>query len=309
MKLKITSIMSLFIFSMMFSQNLHASDSLEMDRDDGTKIKYYLVSPKSTEGSLLVLIQGSDCNSVANNKRINEEFSNVLPEADILTVEKYGINTGLKWSDDPERTDCPDMYIEKDSAEQRVKDYTKVLDALNKDGKYKRIVLVGGSEGAVIGNILASQLSYIDYTVSLNGGGRRFIDDILHSIKSQSPSVEAYNESANGFIGFYKHILNSQPFDLNMSGHGYKWWKNMFEIDQTMVLSKIDTPVLLVQSGKDKNVSVSLAKAQAEALSRDKSNITFKTYRELDHSFKLPDGTSEVDKVIYDIRLWLKQFN
>jgi alpha-beta hydrolase superfamily lysophospholipase len=86
-----------------------------------------------------------------------------------------------------------------------------------------------------------------------------------------------------------------------MNGHGYKWWKNMFEIDQTMVLSKIDTPVLLVQSGKDKNVSVSLAKAQAEALSIGKSNITFKTYAELDHSFKLPDGTSEVEKVIRDI--------
>ncbi|MEI6896153.1 MAG: acyl-CoA thioester hydrolase/BAAT C-terminal domain-containing protein [Psychromonas sp.] len=307
MKQKVTAIISLFIFSIMFSQNLYASDLLEMDRGDGTKIEYYLVSSKSTEESLLVLIQGSDCNSVHSNKLINEAFPNVLPGADILTVEKYGIDATLQWNSDLERTDCPDKYIDKDSPEQRIKDYTQVLNALNKGGKYKRIVLVGGSEGAVIANILASQLSYIDSTVSLNGGGRRFIGDVLHSIEMQSPSVEAYNESANGFIGFSKHILNSKPFDLNMSGHGYRWWKSMLEIDQTMVLSKIDTPVLLIQSGKDKNVSVSLAKAQAEALSRNKPNITFKIYGELDHSFKPPGGTSEVGEVIHDIRLWLTQ--
>lgn len=78
--------------------------------------------------------------------------------------------------------------------------------------------------------ILTSKLNYVDSTVSINGGGRKFIGDILHSIEIQSPSVEAYNTSANDFTGFSKHILNSDPFDLNMSGHGYKWWKGMLGV-------------------------------------------------------------------------------
>lgn len=307
MRQRVTSAIAVLVFSIITSQSLYASSSLEMDRDDGTKINYYLTSSDSTNKSLLVLIQGSDCNSVYNNKLINEKFSTVLPKADILTVEKYGIDASLKWNSDVERSDCPEVYIDRDSPEQRIEDYLQVLGALNKNEKYKRVVLLGGSEGAVVANMLASQLSYIDSTIALNGGGRRFLDDVLHSIESESPSVEAYNESANGFIAFSKHIINSEPFDLSMSGHGYRWWKSMFEIDQTMLLSKIDTPVLLIQSGKDKNVSVSLAKAQATKLTRDKANITFKIYERLDHSFKLPDGTSEVDEVIHDIGLWLTQ--
>jgi hypothetical protein len=81
----------------------------------------------------------------------------------------------------------------------------------------------------------------------------------------------------------------------------------MFEIDQTVILSKVDTPLLLVQAGMDKNVSVSLAAAQADAISKNNPNIIFKKYDELDHSFKRPDGASGVDKVLQYASLWLSQ--
>jgi len=305
MNIKALTLFVMLITQAVCSQGLPAAESFKIARNDGTNITYYLLAQDNPEKTLLVLIQGSDCNSVRHNKRINSEFPGVMPQASILTVEKYGISAELPWSNASERDDCPAAYIENDSPKQRVKDYTQVLSTLRKERKYKRIILLGGSEGAVVANLLASELPYINATVSLNGGAPRFIDDVLHNIKSQSPSAEAYQEAANGFTGFYKHILNSEPFELSMSGHGYRWWRNMFEIDQTAILSKVETPLLLIQSGMDKNVSVRLAQEQATELSKDQPNIEFKMYNNLDHSFKRPDGSSRVDDVVQDIKSWL----
>jgi hypothetical protein len=55
-----------------------------------------------------VLIQGSDCNSVYHNKLINDDFSKVVAGANVLTVEKYGVDSNLRWNNDLKRTDCPD---------------------------------------------------------------------------------------------------------------------------------------------------------------------------------------------------------
>jgi pimeloyl-ACP methyl ester carboxylesterase len=301
------AILPWFAVNFFVFENLFASEVLKFSRDDGTIIDYYLVSTNKMSESLLVLIQGSDCNSVSHNKRINDAFIKVLPEADILTVEKYGINDQLEWSDDPERVDCPEAYIERDSLEQRVQDYSILLNSLQERGQYKNIVLIGGSEGAVVANILASRLHYLHATIALNSGAPKFLDDVLHNIASQAQSPEAYSSASKEFIGFYQHIMNSEPFKLNISGHGYRWWRNMFEVNQMQVLAKINTPLLLVQSGNDKNVSAGLAQELAKSLIKDSPNITFKLYKDLDHSFMLENGNDRVDIVIKDIKLWLQK--
>lgn len=114
-------------------------------------------------------------------------------------------------------------------------------------------------------------------------------------------------QSANAFIGFSEHIASSEPFELDMSGHGFKWWKSMFELDQTKTLAAIDTPVLIIQSQRDENVSPELAEIQAATLQKTKTNITYKPYANLDHGFRRPDGVRDADKVIEDIKQWLQQ--
>ncbi|WP_323838064.1 hypothetical protein [Photorhabdus africana] len=164
-------------------------------RHDGSEITYYL---KQRGGkNLLVLIQGSDCNSIDNNKFVNNAFSDIYPDSDVLTVEKYGINASLLWSDVVERSDCPKDYMSSDTPEQRVKDYIQIIDYLKHQNKYNKIIILGGSEGAVVANLITSQVNYIDRTVSLNGGGRYFSDDVIHSIKSEA-LPEYLNEEIKG---------------------------------------------------------------------------------------------------------------
>lgn len=277
-----------------------------LNRDDQSEITFYLKKqPKSAE-NLLLLIQGSDCNSVYHNHTINNAFSASLKDKDILTIEKYGIDKSLKWRVDNEREDCPQDYIDQDSPSQRVKDIKHVLEHVMAAKQYKTLIVLGGCEGALVANILSAQFKKVTHTIAINGGGRWFLDDVLYNIE-QTTEGGSYETQKQGFIGFTQHLLNSPKFDLTMSGHGYRWWREMLEIDQTEAIRQIDNPILIIQTEDDQNVSPKLALQQAQILMATKDNILYKAYPNLDHGFKRASGVSEAHRVVADIQAWLNQ--
>ncbi|HDZ8855936.1 TPA: prolyl oligopeptidase family serine peptidase [Aeromonas dhakensis] len=276
-------------------------------RDDGSPISYYLVQHTHDTDTLLLILQGSDCNSVLNIDSILSDYKNVWPEADILLVEKYGINRKLKYSTDPARKDCPAQYLEKDNPAQRVADIKVVLDIVRKDGQYKTLILLGGSEGAVIANLVTADVDYIDATISFNGGGRWFIDDVSHSIAAEHKNIEAARKDIDGFKGFAVHVLNSKPFELDVSGHGYHWWQQMLSIDQLDTLKKVKSPLLIIQGGMDTSVSPQKTDEMMQRLKDlGKNNIEYRRYEALDHGLKDSDGQSQRKEVVSDMNLWLQ---
>ncbi|MGS3182111.1 alpha/beta hydrolase family protein [Aeromonas dhakensis] len=276
-------------------------------RDDGSPISYYLAQHSHDTDTLLLILQGSDCNSVLNIDSILSDYKNVWPEADILLVEKYGIDSKLKYSTDPARKDCPAQYLEKDSPAQRVADIKTVLDIIRKDDQYKKFILLGGSEGAVIANLVTTEVDYIDATIAFNGGGRWFIDDVSHSIAAKHNNPEEARKEIDGFKGFAEHVLNSKPFELDVSGHGYHWWQQMLSIDQLDTLKKVNSPLLIIQGGRDMSVSPQKTDELMQRLKDlGKSNIEYRRYEELDHGLKNSGGKILRKEVISDINIWLQ---
>lgn len=276
-------------------------------RDDSSHISYYLVPHSYDTDTLLLILQGSDCNSVLKIDSILTDYKNVWPEADVLLIEKYGINRKLKYSTDPARKDCPAQYLEKDSPAQRVADIKAVLDTVRKDGQYKRFILLGGSEGAVIANLVTADVDYIDATIAFNGGGRWFIDDVSHSIAVKHKNPEEARKEIDDFRGFAEHVLNNEPFELDVSGHGYHWWQQMLSIDQLDALKKVKSPLLVVQGGMDTSVSSQKTDEMMQRLEElGKSNIEYRRYEALDHGLKGSDGKSLRKEVIRDINIWLR---
>lgn len=276
-------------------------------RDNGLPISYYLVQHAHDTDTLLLILQGSDCNSVLKIESILTEYKNVWPEADVLLVEKYGINRKLKYSSDPARKDCPAQYLEKDNPAQRVADIKTVLDIVRKDGQYKKLILLGGSEGAVIANLVSADIDYLDATIAFNGGGRWFIDDVSHSIAAEHKNIEAARKDIDGFKGFAEHVLNSKPFELEVSGHGYHWWQQVLSIDQLDTLIKVNSPLLIIQGGMDTSVSPQKTDEMMQRLKElGKNNIEYRRYEELDHGLKNIDGKSLRKEVISDINFWLR---
>ncbi|RUQ10160.1 alpha/beta hydrolase family protein [Aeromonas dhakensis] len=276
-------------------------------RDDGSPISYYLAQHTHDTDTLLLILQGSDCNSVLNIDSILSDYKDVWPEADVLLIEKYGIDSNLKYSTDPVRKDCPAQYLEKDSPAQRVADIKVVLDTVRKDGQYKKLILLGGSEGAVIANLVSADIDYIDATIAFNGGGRWFIDDVSHSIAAEHKNIEAARKDIDGFKGFAVHVLNSKPFELDVSGHGYHWWQQMLSLDQLDTLQNIKSPLLIIQSGMDTSVSPQKTDEMMLRLKElRKSNIEYRRYEALDHGFKDSDGKNQRKEVVSDMNLWLQ---
>lgn len=276
-------------------------------RDDSSPISYYLVQHSHDTDTLLLILQGSDCNSVLNINSILSDYKNVWPEADILLVEKYGIDSKLKYSTDPARKDCPAQYLEKDSPAQRVADIKAVLDTVQKNGQYKTLILLGGSEGAIIAKLVTVEVDYIDATIAFNGGGRWFIDDVSHSIAAKHNNPEEARKEIDGFKGFAVHVLNSKPFELDVSGHGYHWWQQMLSLDQLDTLQNIKSPLLIIQSGMDTSVSPQKTDELMQRLKElGKNNIEYRRYEALDHGLKNSDGTSLRKEVIGDMNLWLQ---
>ncbi len=278
-----------------------------VSRDDGSFISYYLVQHAHDTDTLLLILQGSDCNSVLNIDSILTEYKNVWPEADVLLIEKYGINRKLKYSKDAERKDCPAQYLEKDNPAQRVADINTVLDIVRKDGQYKKLIQLGGSEGAVIANLVTADVDYIDATIAFNGGGRWFIDDVSHSIAVKHKNPEEARKEIDDFKGFAEHVLNNEPFELDVSGHGYHWWQQMLSLDQLDTLQNVKSPLLIVQGGRDTSVSPQKTDELWQRLKDlGKNNIEYRRYEKLDHGLKDSDGKNLRKEVVSDMNMWLK---
>ena len=277
-------------------------------RSDKSKVLYYLLEPPNLNDSdsLLLVLQGSDCNSALRIESIRSKFWTVWPAADLLLVEKIGINNTLPYSTDADRKDCPELYLQKDNPKQRVEDIQLVLNKIRKQTNYSTIIVIGGSEGALVADLLTSSVNYIDATISFNGGGRWFIDDVLHNMNSHFTSEDERNREIKEFKQFASRIVNNPPFDIVASGHGYYWWHESLSTDHYAVLMDVETPLLIIQGGKDKSVSPEKVEDMLKALkSAGKDNIEYLVYEDLDHFFYGTDGKRRLNVVIEDMKTWL----
>lgn len=281
-----------------------------LPRPDGSSIAYYLQQrdPARTADSLLVVMQGSDCNSVRHNRAIREQLWRALPAADVLTVDKYGIDAALPYQQDDgeNRADCPRAYLLHDDFDQRVRDYEAVIALLRRHGAYRRVVALGGSEGAVVANLLAARGGSVDASIAFNGGGRWFLDDVLHTIEAADTPAEAKADSAAGFREFAAFLRGTPSSDLVASSHGHAWWRQALALDQLAVLARVRTPLLIVQGGRDASVSPGAVERMVEELRRaGQRHIAYRAYPRLDHGLRDADGVSRMGEVADDMAAWL----
>lgn len=145
-------------------------------------------------------------------------------------MEKAGITSDLKYSDNPERLDCPAYYLNHDSPAQRVQDLKAVVNRVKDQHSYARIIALGGSEGAAVAAAYAAETGVPSAVVFMSGGGRWFINDVFHNIRATVPP-EVLQAELQGFEGFAEHVVTGEPFSLEVSGHGYKWWHSTLTMD------------------------------------------------------------------------------
>ncbi|WP_319924606.1 dienelactone hydrolase family protein [Xenorhabdus littoralis] len=276
--------------------------------DDKKDITYYLFQRNNGKSkNLLVLIQGSDCKSAIRNKNMIKKFGQVIPESDLLLVEKYGLNANTSNQDDVaiEYDNCPKIYMLNDSPKKRVSDYITAISLLKKN--YKKVILIGGSEGAIIANLVTANSDVSDVTISMNAGGRYFSDDVIYSTIKNYKGTKVDDEVRNVNKMFALIKEDKLPDDSIIDTHGIRWWKESLSIDNQSVISSIQSPILIIQNMNDINVNVDSFDKMRHKI--NKPNITFMTYEGLDHFFNNREKEDKSSVVIEDIKKWFKQLH
>lgn len=291
----------LFVASCAVGKSQYGPYSIDVAKGE---ILYFVEKGASKSETLLLAFQGSGCNSVVNNEFLDEVGSS-FQSFDIVLIEKPGIAPSLKYDSGLERDDCPSLYLENDNPERRAEDALAVIQAIQSEHQYKNIVVVGGSEGALISVLVAAQSEQVSAVVAINGGGALFIDDVLHNIRATSPP-EVLEEDLVGFEGFASHVASSDPFPLVVSNHGFSWWKSLLTLDQSEYLKQIEVPVLVISAENDESVSpVHTVEMVAKLNALGHENIELVTYANLNHTLTDQNGKSHLSEVLEDAKVWL----
>ena len=185
---------------------------------------------------------------------------------------------------------------EKMTFEDEVKDALLVVDYFKK--RYKNITLVGHSEGALIG-LLVAQKGGISKFVSLAGAGSSSVTLIEEQIAKNAPqlkeeSQKIINQLRKGELVENLSSYLAPVFRKSVQPYLISW----FKYEPTQEIIKLSTPILIVQGTNDLQVDSKQAQLLKEA--QPKAQLLFiegmnhvlkkvKTMEENQQSYLNPD--------------------
>jgi pimeloyl-ACP methyl ester carboxylesterase len=177
--------------------------------------------------------------------------------------------------------------------EDLVEDAKGWVFQLKQDKKYKRIVVIGHSEGSLIGMLAAKEA---DQFISLAGAGKS-ADLILKEQLNNLPQM--LKDVAFPIIDSLKvgktvdkiNPLLQSLFRKSVQPYLISW----FKYDPAQELKKLNKPTLLIQGDKDIQVGVEDAKLLAQVVPSAKLVIINK----MNHIFKIIEGDKKENMASY----------
>jgi len=234
--------------------NLHyIEEEYNLDVDKG-KIYGTLMMPKDREGSTVALIiAGSGpTDRNGNNSSMKNNSLKMIAEAlakegiSSVRFDKRGIGESASLVEKEE-----DLVFE-----DYVNDVVGWIEKLKKDNRFNKVVVIGHSEGALIGAVAVNNTD-VDGFVSIAGVGYSAYETLERQLKAQSQQVfeickPIMDELMKGNLvddvpeGLYSLFRPSvQPYLIS--------W---FKYDPVEEISKVEEPVLIIQGDNDIQITV-----------------------------------------------------
>ena len=311
--MRLQSLLGTVVLAICLNTNsaMSGTETLTLDRADGSTIEYHLDNRSSdSRQDLLLVLQGSDCNSVKTNPAIRD-LAGIDTNSVTLTIEKYGLTPALPRGTD-DRQDCPADYLSNNTPQLRVMDALTVLAHLRQTASWwmGNLVILGGSSGALVAEQVAALTPETTHVVIFGFGSRWFEDDLIPSIKTSLEQTDLppaqQNKILESVLAELETAKRSRSTDRYMSGHSHAYWADLASWDQLILLSRLRMPVLALHGGQDQSASPQGASDLITAAKKSGLDVTFKVYENLDHGFRTPDGTSKLSEVVSDIQAWVQ---
>ena len=209
--------------------------------------------------------------------------------------------------------------MSKTENELRFEDNYKVtLAAIDKmkDLGFKHIVIMGHSEGSLVG-MLAAQNAKVEGYISVAGPAQNALETIKGQLYQSLPeemALETYQKLDSIKQGYSITKFNPGLAAL-LRPSVQPYLKSYFAYTPTEEIKKLKVPILIIQGGRDLQVP----QAEGDALYFAVPEATYKVYPKMNHVLKQVDDTQEqniasygdadfpLDKnMVKDIANWIK---
>ena len=286
-------IVALFLFSAL---SLYGAD-LEIKAEE-TVLAGTLLFPKAEKAvSVCIIVPGSgpvdrDGNSGFNLRADTYKLlAEGLAENGIASFryDKRGVGKSL-----------PAQFKEEDIRfETNVQDLKAIISHLKSLKKFKKIFLIGHSEGSLV-SILCAKMEKVDGFISIAGVGKNSADLILEQIEKNPANPKALINSSKQIIEKLKSgkmeenvplVLNSL-FRKSVQPYLISW----FKYEPKKEIAQLKIPVLVIQGGNDIQVGVE----DSKLLSSAKEGIELKIIEKMTHTLKEINSPQEQMKTYID---------
>ena len=168
------------------------------------------------------------------------------------------------------------------SFENYIADAVGWIDLLNNDERFSEVIVIGHSEGSLIG-MIASQEGDVTKFVSLAGAAKKASEVLLDQLETQSAELRDLSESIIGKLMRGEVTYSIEPqlqsiFRPSLQPYLISW----FKYSPVVEISKLHIPVLVVQGTTDIQISLDHANLLASAA----SNAELVLVDEMNHVLK-----------------------
>jgi len=269
-------------------EQAHGGTPIQLATPTGTIFGTLLEPEQTTEPMPVVLIlAGSgatdrNCNQLpAVHTNAYRMLAEALQQNGIASVrfDKRGVGASAEVGADESKL----------RFEHYVEDAALWLDRLSQEGKYSKIIVLGHSEGSLIGMLACLQSDKAAGFISLCGAGRP-LDELLRMQMEQQP--RAIKETFLPILDEWKQgrTVDNVPNELlSLARPGVQpYMISWLKYDPQEEIKKLAIPVLILQGTTDIQVSVT----DAEELSKANPNAKKVTIKNMNHVLKT--GTTTI---------------
>lgn len=158
------------------------------------------------------------------------------------------------------------------------------VELLSKDKRFSKVVILGHSEGSLIG-MVAAQSSKVHSYISLAGAGRRIDEVIVQQLKDQKQPENIIKEITDMFevLKEGKKIENPNPmyfslFRPSVQPYMISWLKYNPQAE----IKKLTKPILIVQG----NTDIQVAESESLLLKNANPKATYLLVEKMNHVLK-----------------------
>ena len=255
--MKLSILLSLICFGAFAQEKNYVTTLVSIDQE----IQGTLLSPKKQNNTpLAILIAGSGpTNRDGNQAHLKNNSLKYLAEGlaeKEISVFRYDKRIIAQMNKGTVQED-------KVTFEDGVNDALLVVNYFKK--KYKNIIIIGHSEGALIG-ILVAQKTPVSKLISLSGAGSNSATLIEEQIKKNAPQLKEEAQKVLNLLKKGEQVDNISPylapvFRKSVQPYLISW----FKYDPTKEITKIKIPVFIIQGTNDLQVERKEAQLLKEA--------------------------------------------